>query len=767
MPPYYSRFLPLLLISWLSACLSPNDGSQATNNQPNQEIETRIDTLLAKMTLAEKIGQMNQYNGSWDVTGPASGNDTVKRQHLLDGLVGSMLNLVSADATREAQRMAVEETRLGIPLIFGYDVIHGYQTMFPIPLGESASWDLAAIESSAQFAALEASAAGIHWTFAPMVDIARDARWGRVMEGAGEDPYLGSKIAVARVHGFQGDDLSDPKRIAACAKHFAAYGYAIGGRDYNTVDISEATLRNVVLPPFKAAADAGVATFMNAFNEIGGIPSTGNVYLQREILKGEWNWPGFVVSDWASVQEMVVHGYARDDRHAARLAALAGSDMDMEGHCYVPHLETLVAEGQVDEALIDDAVRRILRVKFQLGLFDDPYRYCDTEREKNDIGSKEAHDASREMARKSIVLLKNDDSVLPLSKRGSIAVIGPLANDKDVPLGSWRARAIKGSAVSLLEGIEAAAGDDAEITYAKGVDLSVGERTFTTELVVNETDSSGFDEARRVAAGADVVIMALGEDCWQSGEGRSRTEIDLPGLQTELLREVRKANPNVVVVLMNGRPLDLTAVVPQTKGILETWFLGSQAGHAIADVLFGAYNPAGKLTVSFPHSVGQSPLYYGQKNTGRPTDAKGPVFWSHYIDQVSTALFPFGYGLSYSSFEYSDLRVSDESIDMDETVEVSVKVRNTSRVAGEEVVQLYVRDLVGSRTRPIQELKGFDKIRLSAGESKRVTFELQAKDLVFYTGEGTFAAEPGAFEVMVGGDAYAARTLKGSFELTE
>ena len=761
----YLRLLPLLLLVLLSACLS--EDAHHTPTMSDAEIDARIDTLLAKMTLAEKVGQMNQYNGSWDVTGPASGNDSIKRTYLAQGLVGSMLNVVSAEATRAAQRIAVEESRLGIPLIFGYDVIHGFQTMFPVPLGESASWDLEAIETSARFAAQEAAAAGLHWTFAPMIDVSRDARWGRVMEGGGEDPYLGSEIAVARIRGFQGEDLSQPHTIAACAKHFAAYGYGTAGREYNSVDISMATLHNVVLPPFKAAADAGVATFMNAFNDLGGIPSTGNAYLQRDILKGQWDWPGFVVSDWASIQEMILHGYAKDERHAARLAALAGSDMDMEGYCYVPHLIELVEEDAVDMALIDDAVRRILRVKFQLGLFDDPYRYCDAAREREAIGTEEAHAAAREVARKSIVLLQNEDQVLPLKKQGRIAVIGPLAADKDAPLGSWRARAIDQSAVSLLEGIEAAVGNRAEVVHAQGVKLSVGERRFTRAISINETDTTGFEEARRVAAEADLVILALGEDCWQSGEARSRTRLDLPGLQPELLREIRKVNDNLVLVLMNGRPLDLTEVAPQVKGILETWFLGSEAGHAIADVLFGAYNPSGKLPMSFPRSVGQMPLYYAQKNTGRPEEEDGLVFWSHYTDEANTALYPFGYGLSYTSFAYRDLRLSDEAIGPQETLEVSVLVKNTGRRAGEEVVQLYVRDLVGSRTRPVQELKRFAKIRLAAGESQRVTFQLSAEDLAFYTGAGLWLPEPGDFEVMVGGDAYAARRLKDGFALTE
>lgn len=741
--------------------------SPTSSGQLDPQIEAKIDSLLAIMTTAEKVGQMNLYNGSWDLTGPASGNDSLKRVHITQGGVGAMLNVVTVAATREAQRLAVEETRLGIPLLFGYDVIHGYRTMFPVPLGETSSWDLDIIERSTRFAAREASAAGLHWAFAPMIDVTRDARWGRVMEGAGEDPYLGSLVAAARVRGFQGTDLSQPNTIAACAKHLAGYGYVAGGREYNSVDISKATLHNVALPPFKAAAEAGVATMMNAFNEIAGIPATGDAYLQRELLKDGWNWPGFVVSDWASIQELVIHGYAKDRRHAARIATLAGSDMDMEGYCYLPHLARLVGEGEVDEAVVDDAVRRILRVKFQLGLFDDPYRYCDPEREARELGSEEAMSASLDAARKSIVLLKNAARILPLPKEGKIALIGPLADDKDVPLGSWRAKTITGSAVSVMEGIDALVGDQVAVRHAKGVDLTVGNRSFVRALTINETDSSGFEEARQVAKNADAVVIVLGEDCFQSGEARSRVSLDLPGLQAELLREIRKVNDRVILVLMNGRPIDLTEVERYADAMLETWFLGSQAGHAIAEVLFGDYNPGGRLTMSFPRSVGQMPLYYSRKNTGRPVESQGLVFWSHYIDEDNSAFYPFGYGLSYTDFAYSDFSLKDTSITMEEFLEVSVQVKNTGDRAGTEVVQLYVQDLVGSRTRPTQELKGFQKIELEAGESRNVTFRLDPHELAFYTREGVFEVEPGDFAVMVGPDAHRAQEMRLRFSLHE
>ncbi len=749
----------------LSALLAPilSHGVLA-QNQTQSEIAMKIESLLSKMTLEEKIGQLNQYTARWEMTGPAPTGSSEQEllEEIKNGKVGSMLNVTGAEATMKAQKLAVENTRLGIPLIFGYDVIHGYKTMFPIPLATASSWDPSAAELSAHVAAVEAAASGIQWTFAPMVDISRDARWGRVMEGAGEDPYLGTKMATAQVRGFQGNNLSADNTIAACAKHFAAYGFVEAGRDYNTVDISEYTLQNVVLPPFKAAVDAGVATLMNSFNVIGGIPSTANPHLLRDILKGEWGFDGFVVSDWNSIGEIKNHGVAPDLKEAARLAIIAGSDMDMEGYAYLPFLKQLVEEGLVDEALIDDAARRVLRVKFELGLFDDPYKYSKLD-EKGLILNEENLKAAREVAKKSIVLLKNENNLLPLKKAGQkIAVIGDLADDKDSPIGSWRAQAITGSAVSLLEGIENAVEDQSSVVFERGPVFISNEPQFTQHLQYNETDPSGIEEAVELAKEMDVVVLALGENCFQTGEGRSQTDITLKGYQQELLEAVCEVNKNVVVVLMNGRPLVINWMAEHVPAIVEAWHLGSEAGNAIADVLFGDYNPAGKLTVSFPRSVGQCPIYYNHFSTGRAADT-GTVFWSHYTDESNDPLFPFGYGLSYTTFDYSDLNLSAGEITADQKLKVSVVVKNTGVFDGEEVVQLYVQDLYGSIARPVKELKGFEKIFLKAGESKTVEFELGAADLAFFGVDKTWKAEPGNFNLWVGTNSQSG--LKGAFKL--
>ncbi len=731
----------------------------------SMEIEQKVEELLSKMTLEEKIGQMNQYNGFWNATGPApqDGLAADKYEHLQKGWVGSMLNVRGTEEVRAVQKIAVEESRLGIPLIIGFDVIHGYKTISPIPLAESASWDLEAIEKSAAMAAKEAAAAGINWTFAPMVDISRDARWGRVMEGAGEDPYLGSKIAVARVRGFQGDDLSSPGTIAACAKHFAGYGFAEGGRDYNTTDVGTATLYNQILPPFKAAVDANVRTFMNGFNLLNGVPVTGSKMLQRDILKGEWKFDGFVVSDWGSIGEMIDHGYAADGAQAAELAANAGSDMDMESYLYVSELAELVRAGKVDEAHIDDAVRRILRVKYELGLFDDPYRYCDAEREAEVTGSEELEEAALDMARKSIVLLKNDNDLLPLAKTGQkIALIGALAADNNSPLGSWRIAAEDSSAVSVLQAMQFYEGNT--ITYEKGADVAVGPVSFVMETKINTTDKSGFDAAVAAAKGADVAVLVLGEHGFQSGEGRSRTELGLPGVQQELLEAVYAANPNVVLVLQNGRPLALPWAAENVPAIVEAWHLGTMSGHAIAQVLYGDYNPSGKLPVSFPRSVGQVPMFYNQHSTGRPAgDQPGIVFWSHYIDESNEPLFPFGHGLSYTDFEYSELQLSSESVAVGEELTVSVKLTNTGSRKGKEVAQLYIHDRYASVVRPVKELKGFELVELEAGESKTVEFTLGREELSFYNQKGEQVIEPGMFSVMVGGSSVGG--LEAGFEL--
>lgn len=730
-------------------------------------IEERIDLLMQQMTLEEKVGQMNQYNGFWEITGPApKGGDAAKKyEHLRKGWVGSMLTVRGVKEVKAVQKIAVEETRLGIPLIIGFDVIHGYKTLSPIPLAEAASWDLEAIKKSAQVAADEASAVGINWTFGPNVDISNDARWGRVMEGAGEDPYLGSKIAKARVTGFQGDtkaDLMKVNTIAACAKHFAAYGFAESGRDYNTVDISDSKLYNTVLPPFKAATDAGVRTLMNSFNILNGVPATGNAFLQRDILKGQWKFDGFVVSDWASVREMIPHGFAKDGAEATAKAVNAGSDMDMESHLYVVELVKLVKEGKVKEALVDDAVRRILRVKFELGLFDDPYKYCDEKREKATLGSKANNEAVLDMAKKSIVLLKNEKGILPLKKSGQkIALIGALANDKNSPLGSWRIASDDNTAVSVLEGMQQYKGN--VLTFEKGADLTVGKTTFIDELVFNTTDKSGFEAAKKVAANADVVVMVLGEHGFQSGEGRSRTNLDLPGVQQELLEEVYKVNPNIVLVLNNGRPLALPWAAEHVPAIVEAWHLGTQTGNAVAQVLYGDYNPSGKLPMSFPRNIGQVPIYYNNYNTGRPVNSDKNVFWSHYTDVEKTPLFPFGFGLSYTTFDYKNLKINKASFAKGEPVVVSVDITNSGNYDGKEVAQLYIQDVVASLARPVKELKGFELIALKKGETKTVTFTLTEKELGFYDNAGKYLVEAGTFKLMVGGSSD--KGLEGRFEL--
>ncbi len=720
-----------------------------TEKIEEDEISRKVKQLLSKMTLEEKIGQMNQYTGFFDPTGPTpkDGNNKTKYDHVASGQVGSMLNVRGVKEVRAMQKIAVEETRLGIPLVFAFDVIHGFKTISPIPLAEAASWDLEAIKQSARTAAIEASAAGLNWTFAPMVDVGRDARWGRVMEGAGEDPYLGSKVAVARVKGFQGDDLSANNTISACAKHFAGYGFSESGKDYNTVDVGLSTLYNTILPPFKACSDAGVSTFMNSFNELNGIPATGDAFLQREILKGEWGFEGFVISDWGSISEMIAHGHAADGKHASELAANAGSDMDMESHLYVNHLKELVESGKVDMKKIDDATGRILKVKFELGLFDDPYRYCNEAREKEEIYNKKHADAVLDIAKKSIVLLKNDNNTLPLSKNGkSIALIGPLADDKTSPLGNWRLAGEDETAVSVLEGLEKYSNN--KLTHSKGVKFVEDKTFFHAHVNYNKDDKTGIEEAVKVAKNADVVIMVLGEHGMQSGEGRSRAHIDLPGVQQELLEAVYEANKNIVLVLMNGRPLALPWAAENVPAIVEAWHLGSQSGHAIAEVLYGDYNPSGKLPMSFPKTVGQVPIYYNYKNTGRPGPKK-EVFWQHYTDVTNEPQYAFGHGLSYTTFKYSNLLITKNG---GNNVSVSVNVTNSGKMDGEEVVQLYIRDQVASVTRPVKELKGFEKINLKAGESKTVKFTLSDQELGFYNNQRKFIVEPGMFDVMVGGN---------------
>lgn len=702
-------------------------------------IDQKVDSVLKLMTLDEKIGQMNQYNGPWAATGPLTNDDKLLDQ-VKTGKVGSMLNVTGVKRTRELQQIAMQ-SRLKIPLLFGQDVIHGFRTIFPIPLGEAASWDLTAIELSARIAATEASASGIHWTFAPMVDIARDPRWGRVMEGAGEDPYLGSLIAKARVVGFQGKGLGNTNAVMACVKHFAAYGAAVGGRDYNSVDMSLRQLHETYLPPFKAAAEAGAATFMNSFNDINGIPATGNKYIQRDILKGQWNFKGFVVSDWGSIGEMIQHGYVKDNYEAAMAAANAGSDMDMESRSYINHLAKLVKEGKVKMSVIDDAVRRILRKKFEMGLFDDPYKFCNETREKAEWNNPEHLTVARDIAKKSIVLLKNEKQLLPISKQTkSVALIGPFAKAVSDHNGFWSYDWPDDTAriVSLWDGVKAKLGADAKMIYAKGCNI-------------NDSNRTGFQQAVDAANAADIVILSVGEARDMSGEAKSRSNIHLPGVQEELIQAVVATGKPVVVLISAGRPLVFNWTADHVPAILYTWWLGTEAGNAIADVLFGDYNPSGKLPMTFPRTEGQVPIYYNHYNTGRPArNDNDKLYRSAYIDLSIYPKFPFGYGLSYSKFDYSNLSVSKTSLKGNEPLQVSVTVTNSGNVDGEEVVQLYIRDMVGSVVRPVKELKGFQKVMIKKGESKTITFTVTTNDLRFYNDQLKYDWEAGDFAIMVG-----------------
>ncbi|MGH8130069.1 MAG: beta-glucosidase BglX, partial [Steroidobacteraceae bacterium] len=692
---------------------APADSHQWSNSP---EMASFIDGLLAKMTTAEKIGQMTLFTSDWSTTGPTMREGY--RDDIRAGRVGAVFNAFTAPFTRELQQLAVEETRLRIPLLFGYDVIHGHRTIFPIPLGEAASWDLAAIEKTARIAATEAAAEGIHWTFAPMVDIARDPRWGRIAEGAGEDVYLGARIAAARVRGFQGNDLRATDTILATMKHFAAYGAAQAGRDYHTTNMSDRELRDVYLPPFRAALDAGAATVMTAFNELNGVPATGNDYLLTDILRNEWGFDGFVVTDYTSINEMVPHGFARDEKHAAALAINAGVDMDMQGAVFMNHLQSLLDDGRVDLATIDRCVRRILEMKYRLGLFEDPYRYADAERQEAEIYKPEHLEAARDVARRSMVLLRNANETLPLSADpGSIAVIGPLADSKADMIGSWAAAGDREEKpVTLLEGLRARLGDTVELRYARGAGYGLDEGD----------DTAGFADALAAARASDLVLVAMGEAADMTGEAASRTSLALPGSQQALLEALHGTGKPIVLVLMNGRPLSITWAAEKVDAILEAWYPGTMGGHAIADVLFGDYNPSGKLPVTFPRTVGQVPIHYDMKNTGRPytADKQGEKYLSRYLATPNSPLYPFGHGLSYTSFEYSAITLDRDAFGPGESLTASVTVTNTGEYAGEEVVQLYIRDLVGSVTRPVRQLKGFRKISLQPGVGDTVSFTL-------------------------------------------
>jgi beta-glucosidase len=702
-------------------------------------IDARIASLLKKMTLEEKIGQLNQYSGDNTITGPLTINPN-KQEEIKSGKIGSMLNIIGSQYTRQYQELAMQ-SRLKIPLLFGLDVIHGYKTTFPLPLAEAASWDLKAMELSARIAATEAAASGIHWTFAPMVDISRDPRWGRVMEGAGEDTYLGSKIAYARVKGFQGVQLGDLNSVMACVKHFAAYGAAVGGRDYNSVDMSSRMLWETYLPPFKAAVDAGAATFMNSFNDINGIPATANAYIQRDILKGKWKFQGFVVSDWGSIGEMIAHGYCHDGKEAAEKAILAGNDMDMESNAYRNNLAQLVKEKKVSMAIVDEAVSRILRKKFELGLFEDPYRYCNKERQEAALNNPEHTKAAREMASKSIVLLKNEKNVLPLSKEvKTIAFIGPMVKLKRANHGFWAVdlKEIDSTyIVSQWDGLLNKVGNKSKVLYAKGCG-------------VENTSKAGFQEAIDVANQSDVVVVSIGERWNMSGEAKSRSNIHLPGVQEELVMELQKTGKPIVVLINAGRPLIFNWTADTMPTILYTWWLGSEAGNAIADVLFGDYNPSGKLPMSFPREEGQIPIYYNHFSTGRPSINEDKIYKSAYIDLPNSPKFPFGYGLSYTHFTYSDLKLSTSKMKRNEVLDVSVTISNTGNYDGAEVVQLYLQDKFGSVVRPILELRDFQKIQLGKGESKTLHFSIDKEKLSFYDKDLHWVAEPGEFKIMIG-----------------
>ncbi len=729
----------------------------SVNAAPADSVDAKVEALLQRMTVQEKVGQLTQYSGESQATGPVTFKGDQERS-IRDGHVGSLLNVIGANSTRQYQEVAMQ-SRLKIPLLFGMDVIHGYKTTFPIPLAEAASWDLAAVERGARTAAIEAAASGIHWTFAPMVDIARDPRWGRVMEGAGEDTYLASKIAYARVKGFQGKKLGDLDSVMATAKHFAAYGAAVGGRDYNAVDMSERMLWETYLPPFKAALDAGAATFMNSFNDLNGIPATGNAYLQRDILKGKWGFTGFVVSDWGSIGEMVAHGYAKDQPAAALSAINAGSDMDMESNAYRDHLPALLTEKKVTQNVLDDSVRRVLRKKFELGLFDDPFRFSNAEREKILVGHTTHRQAAREMAAKSIVLLKNDNKLLPLSRNvKTIAFIGPMVKAVKDNHGFWSVNLpdvdYSKFIVTQWDGLKNNLPNDTQLLYAKGSEIE-GE------------DRSGFEEAIQAAKRADVVVVSVGERWDMSGEAKSRSSLRLPGVQEELVKALQATGKPVVVLINAGRPLVFNWVADNVSAILYTWWLGSEAGNAIADVLLGDYNPSAKLPMSFPRTEGQIPVYYNKFNTGRPAAGdKAGGYVSGYIDLQGSPRYPFGFGLSYTDFAYSGLHLDKTGMRRDEKITASLTLKNTGNIAGEEVVQLYLHDQVASVVRPVLELKDFQKVRLEAGESRRVTFTIDREKLSFYNAKLEWGAEPGDFELMVGASATDIR-LRANFELME
>jgi len=743
--------------STVSPATNSTVNSQEASQSKDPQMDRFINDLLAKMTLEEKIGQFNLLAVGFDVTGPVVSKNV--DENIRKGKVGGVFNTFTPSAARKLQEFAVNNTRLKIPLLFGYDVVHGHRTIFPIPLGLSTSWDMAVIEKSAQIAAEEASADGLNWVFSPMVDIARDPRWGRIAEGAGEDAWYGSQVAKAMVKGYQGNDLTKNNTVMACLKHFALYGAAEAGRDYNTTDMSFQRMYNEYLPPYKAAVDAGVGSVMTSFNEINGIPATGNKWLLTELLRNNWGFNGFVVTDYTAINEMVPHGMGTE-AEVGNLALKAGVDMDMVGEVFLKHLANSVKEGGVTETEINIACRRVLEAKYKLGLFQDPYRYTDENRAATTIMKQEFIEASRDIAHKSMVLLKNKTNTLPLKQPGSIALIGPLAKRQRDMIGNWSAAGDWEKAISLEQGIRNVAGSKVKINYAKGANITDDEQMIKRlnahggNLDIDSRSAEAMiQEAVKVARSSDVIVTVVGESQGMTGEAASRADITLPGQQLELLKALKKTGKPLVIVLMNGRPLALKWEEQNADAILETWFAGTQAGNAIADVLFGNYNPSGKLTTTFPQVVGQVPLFYNHKNTGRPFSGELlDKYKSRYLDVTNEPLYPFGFGLSYTSFSYSKPQLSTTTIKMDESLQVKVDVRNTGNYDGEEVVQLYLQDVVGSITRPVKELKGFQKIALKKGESQTVTFNITPDLLKFYNNNLELVLEPGDFRVFIGGN---------------
>jgi len=735
----------MFLITALLSC------KQTVNTAPDQKMGVFIDDLIKKMTLDEKIGQISLFTSDWSTTGPSMRNDYIDL--IKKGKTGSVFNAYTVDFVKELQRIAVEETRLHIPLLFGYDVIHGHRTIFPIPLGQASTWDTAMIEKVERVAAIEATAEGLNWVFAPMVDIARDPRWGRVMEGSGEDTFLGSLISAARVRGFQGESLSDNNSVIACVKHFAAYGAPQGGRDYHTVDMSERSLFEWYLPVYKAAMDAGAGSVMTSFNEIAGVPSTSNKWLLTDLLRDKWKFNGFIVTDYGSINELIQHGVASNPAHAAELSINAGVDMDMQGSAFLNEIAALVKSNKVSEETIDNAVRRILIAKYKLGLFDDPYRYCDKKRETEEILTPAFREFAREVAAKSCVLLKNENKTLPIpADVKTIALIGPLADSKEDMLGFWSGAGQPDKCITLLDGLKNKVKSSVKILTVKGCN-------------VNDDSLDEISKAVTAARNADFIILALGENRMMSGEAASRTDISLPGIQMKLAEAVIKTGKPSVTVLFNGRPLAIPDLDKTAPAILEVWFGGTEAGNGITDVLFGDVNPSGKLTMTFPRNVGQIPIFYNSKNTGRPINPENPYekYKSNYLDSPNTPLYPFGYGLSYTSFSYSDIKLNKESFGLSDKIIASVDVTNTGERNGEEIVQLYVRDLVGDVTRPVRELKGFKKVHLNKGETVNVTFMLSTGELSYYHQDMSFSTDPGDFELFIGTNSV--ETKKISFNI--